>query len=99
MKTPMVPIMLQTFYPSNPVKVGCQTILYSIKALGCDISSEAMKDGIRVLDKFMQDYGKYILSGTKSVPAFNAGKTNELNKWITLYAYLIKDKLNDSIKK
>lgn len=90
MITPMVPVMLETFYPPDPVKVGCHTILYSLKVLGCDLESEPMQVGLKILDQYRLDDGRYILSATKSVPAFKAGVVGEANKWITLYAYLTK---------
>lgn len=90
MTTPMVPVMLETFYPSDPIKVGCHTILYSLKVLDCDLESEPMKAGLKVLNQYRLEDGKYVLSGTKSVPAFKAGVVGEANKWITLYAYLTK---------
>ena len=37
---------------------------------------------------YRQMDGTYMLSNCKSVPAFNAGKKNEPNKWITFYAYM-----------
>ena len=90
MITPMVPVMLETFYPPDPVKVGCHTILYSLKVLGCDLESEPMQVGLKILDQYRLDDGRYILSASKSVPAFKAGVVGESNKWITLYAYLTK---------
>lgn len=90
MITPMVPVMLEAFYPPDPIKVGCHTILYSLKVLGCDLESEPMQAGLEVLDRYRLEDGRYLLSGTKSVPAFKAGAVGEANKWITLYAYLTK---------
>lgn len=52
MITPMVPVMLETFYPSDPIKVGCHIILYSLKVLGCDLESEPMKVGLKVLNQY-----------------------------------------------
>ena len=86
MKTPMVDVMLGTFYPSDPIKVGAQNILYALRVLGCRPDSEAMQAGYRVLDRHRQENGRYILTASKSVPAFKAGKTGEENKWVTLYA-------------
>lgn len=90
MATPMIPVMLETFYPPDPIKVGCHTILYSLKVLGCDLESEPMQAGLRVLDQHRLEDGRYVLSASKSVPAFKAGAVGEANKWITLYAYLTK---------
>ncbi len=33
MKTPMVDVMTGTFYPSDPIKVGAQNILYALRVL------------------------------------------------------------------
>lgn len=87
-KTPMVEVMLETFYPSDPIKVGVQNIVYALKVLGCPKESEAMQAGYRVLNRHRLDDGKYLLTASKSVPAFKAGKVGEENKWVTLYAYM-----------
>ena len=86
MKTPMVDVMLSTFYPSDPIKVGAQNILYALRVLGCQPDSEAMQAGYKVLDQHRTENGRYILTGCKSVPAFKAGNVGEENKWVTLYA-------------
>ena len=86
MKTPMVDVMLSTFYPSDPIKVGAQNILYALRVLGCPPDSEAMQAGYKVLDQHRTENGRYILTGSKSVPAFKAGNVGEENKWVTLYA-------------
>ena len=88
MKTPMVDVMLSTFYPSDPIKVGAQNIIYALRILGCPADSEAMQAGYKVLDQYRTENGRYILTGSKSVPAFKAGNVGEENKWITLYAYM-----------
>ena len=86
MKTPMVDVMLGTFYPSDPIKVGAQNIIYALRILGCQPDSEAMQAGYKVLDQHRAENGRYILTGSKSVPAFKAGNVGEENKWVTLYA-------------
>ena len=86
MNTPMVDVMLSTFYPSDPIKVGAQNILYALRVLGCQPDSEAMQAGYKVLDQHRTENGRYILTGCKSVPAFKAGNVGEENKWVTLYA-------------
>ena len=88
MKTPMVDVMLETFYPSDPIKVGVHNIVYALKVLGCAADSEAMQVGYSVLNRHRLDNGRYILTASKSVPAFKAGNIGEENKWITLYAYM-----------
>ena len=88
MKTPMVDVMLGTFYPSDPIKVGAQNILYALRVLGCRPDSEAMQAGYKVLDQHRTENGRYILTGSKSVPAFKAGNVGEENKWVTFYAYM-----------
>ena len=87
-QTPMVDVMLETFYPSDPIKVGVQNIVYALRVLGCPMESEAMQAGYKVLNRHRLDNGRYILTASKSVPAFKAGKIGEKNKWITLYAYM-----------
>lgn len=42
---PMVDVMLETFYPSDPIKVGVQNIVYALRVLGCPGESEAMQTG------------------------------------------------------
>lgn len=88
MKTPMVDVMLGTFYPSDPIKVGAQNILYALRILGCQPDSEAMQAGYKVLNQYRTENGRYILTASKSVPAFKAGNVGEENKWVTLYAYM-----------
>lgn len=90
MKTPMVEVMLSTFYPPDPIKIGAHMIVYALRVLGCDPESEAMQAGYKVLDEHKTDNGKYILTASKSVPAFKAGNVGEENKWVTLYANLAR---------
>ena len=90
MKTPMVDVMLGTFYPSDPIKVGAQNILYALRVLGCRPDSEAMLAGYKVLDQHRTENGRYILTASKSVPAFKAGNVGEENKWVTLYACMAR---------
>lgn len=84
----MVDVMLETFYPFDPIKVGVQNIVYALRVLGCPRESEAMQAGYEVLNRHRLDNGRYRLTASKSVPAFKAGKVGEENKWITLYAYM-----------
>ena len=88
MKTPVFDVMLGTFYTPDPIKIGAQNIVYALKALGCPLDSEAMKEGIRVLNQHRLENGRYILTDSKSVPAFKVGDVGLENKWITLYAYM-----------
>ena len=88
LKTPMVDVMLETFYPSDPIKVGAQNIVYALRVLGCDPKSEAMQAGYEVLNRHRLENGRYVLTASKSVPAFKAGNVGEENKWVTLYAYM-----------
>ena len=90
MKTPLVDVMLGTFYPPDPIKIGAHNIVYALRVLGCDPDSEAMQAGYKVLDQHRLENGRYILTASKSVPAFKAGNVGEENKWITLYAYMAK---------
>ena len=90
MKTPMVEVMLSTFYPPDPIKIGAHMIVYALRVLGCEPKSEAMQAGYKVLDEHKTDNGKYILTASKSVPAFKAGNVGEENKWVTLYANLAR---------
>lgn len=86
MKTPMVDVMLGTFYPPDPIKIGAHNIVYALRVLGCAPESEAMQAGYRVLNRHRLENGRYLLTASKSVPAFKAGNVGEENKWITLYA-------------
>lgn len=88
MKTPMVDVMLGTFYPPDPIKIGAHMIVYALRVLGCGPESEAMQEGYRVLDRHRLENGRYLLTASKSVPAFKAGNAGEENKWVTLYACL-----------
>lgn len=91
MKTPMVEVMTETFYPPDPIKVGVHNIVYGLRVLGVSLDSEAMRYGMEVLNKYWLDDGTYKISGFKSVPAFKPGEKDEKNKWITLYAYMTQD--------
>ncbi len=88
MKTPMVDVMLGTFYPPDPIKIGAHMIVYALNVLGCAPASEAMQAGYNVLNQHRLENGRYVLTASKSVPAFKAGSVGEENKWVTLYAYL-----------
>ena len=91
MKTPMVDVMLGTFYPPDPIKIGAHMIVYAVKLLGCEPGSEAMQAGLSVLDAHKLENGRYVLTASKSVPAFKAGNIGEENKWVTLYAYMARN--------
>lgn len=91
MRTPMVEVMTETFYPPDPIKVGVHNIVYALRILGCPLDSESMKCGMEVLDKYLLEDGTYKISGFKSVPAFKPGVKDKKNKWITLYAYMTKN--------
>ncbi len=88
MKTPMVDVMLGTFYPPDPIKIGAHQIIYALHVLGCTPDSEAMQAGYRVLDQHRLENGRYVLTASKSVPAFKVGNVGEENKWVTFYAYM-----------
>ena len=88
MQTPMVDVMLGTFYPPDPIKIGAHNIVYALRVLGCPPESEAMQAGYKVLNQHRLENGRYVLTASKSVPAFKAGNVSEENKWITLYAYM-----------
>ena len=90
MKTPMVEVMTGTFYPSDPIKVGAQNILYALRVLGCQPDSEAVRAGYKVMDRYRNENGRYILTASKSVSAFKTGNVGEENKWVTLYACMAK---------
>ena len=88
MKTPVFDVMLGTFYTPDPIKIGAQNIVYALRALGCDPKSVPMQEGYKVLNQHRTENGRYILTDSKSVPAFKVGNIGEENKWITLYAYM-----------
>ena len=90
MKTPMVDVMLGTFYPPDPIKIGAHMIVYALRVLGCEPASGAMQAGLKVLDEHKLENGRYVLTASKSVPAFKAGNVGEENKWVTLYAYMAR---------
>ena len=92
MKTPMVDVMLGTFYPPDPIKIGAHMIVYALKVLGCPPESEAMQAGYEVLNQHRLESGRYVLTASKSVPAFKSGNVGEENKWITLYACMAQQK-------
>ena len=91
LQTPMVDVMLGTFYPPDPIKIGAHQILYALRVLGCASESEAMQVGCKVLDQHRLENGRYILTASKSVPAFKVGSVGEENKWVSLYAYLAQE--------
>ena len=90
-QTPMVDVMLGTFYPPDPIKIGSHQIVYALHVLGCDPESEAMQAGFRVLNQHRLGNGRYVLTASKSVPAFKVGNVGEENKWVTLYAYMAQE--------
>jgi hypothetical protein len=47
-----------------------------------------MQAGYKVLNQYRTENGSYILTASKSAPAFKAGNVGEENKWVTLYAYM-----------
>ena len=67
---------------------GAHQIVYALRTLGCVPESEAMQAGYKVLDQHRLENGRYLLTGSKSVPAFKVGNVGEENKWVTLYAYM-----------
>ena len=91
MQTPMVDVMLGTFYPPDPVKIGAHQIVYALRALGCEPESEAMQAGYSVLYQYRLENGRFVLTASKSVPAFKAGNVGEENKWVTLYACMAQE--------
>ena len=91
MRTPMVDVMLGTFYPPDPIKIGAHQIVYALRVLGCAPESEAMQAGYSVLDQHRLENGRYVLTASKSVPAFKVGNVGEENKWVTLYAYMARE--------
>ena len=91
MQTPMVDVMLETFYPPDPIKIGAHQIVYALRVLGCEPESEAMQAGYKVLDGHRLENGRYVLTASKSVPAFKVGNVGEVNKWVTLYAYMARE--------
>ena len=91
MQTPMVEVMLGTFYPPDPIKIGAHQIIYALRALGCIPESEAMQAGYKVLNQHRLENGRYLLTASKSVQAFKAGKVGEEDKWVTLYAYMAQE--------
>ena len=90
LKTPMVDVMLGTFYPPDPIKIGAHMIMYALRVLGCEPDCEGMQAGYKVLDEHKLENGRYVLTASKSVPAFKAGNVGEENKWVTLYAYMAR---------
>ena len=91
MRTPMVDVMLGTFYPPDPIKIGAHQILHALRVLGCEPESEAMQAGYKVLNQHRLANGRYLLTGSKSVPAFRTGNVGEENKWVTLYACMAQE--------
>ena len=76
---------------TNPIKIGAHQIVYALRVLGCAPESEAMRAGYKVLDQHRLENGRYVLTASKSVPAFKAGNIGEENKWVTLYAYIARE--------
>lgn len=87
MNTIMVPVMAETFYPLDALQIGVQNLMYALAVLGQG-NSEAVAEGWKFLNNKRDTEGAYILSKTKTVPAFKPGKKNKPNKWITMYALL-----------
>lgn len=69
------------------IQIGVQNLMYALAVLGQG-NSDAVAEGWKYLYLKRDPEGGYILSKTKTVPAFKPGKKNKPNKWITLYALL-----------
>ncbi len=93
MNTIMVPVMAETFYPVDAIQIGIQNLIYALAVLGQG-NSDAVAEGWKYLNNKRDTNGAYILSKTKTVPAFKPGKKNKPNKWITLYALLTQKQTN-----
>ena len=50
-----------------------------------------MQAGYKVLNQHRLENGRYVLTASKSVPAFKVGSVGEENKWVTLYAYMAQE--------
>jgi hypothetical protein len=50
-----------------------------------------MQAGYKVLNQHRQQNGRYVLTASKSVPAFKAGNVGEENKWVTLYVCMARE--------
>ncbi len=85
----VVPEMAGTFYPLDPIKLGLQMILYALAVLGEGNRPECDK-ALSVLESKKDSEGKYLLDKALSKPNHKIGKPGNSNKWITLYALLIK---------
>ena len=59
MTTPMVDVMLGTFYPPDPIKIGAHQIIYALRVLGCAPESEAMQEGYQVFADHSSDKERY----------------------------------------
>lgn len=93
MKTVMVPVMAETFYPIDAIQIGVQNLMYALSVLGQG-NSDAVAEGWKYLNLKRDSEGRYKLSKTKTVPAFKPGMKNKPNKWITLYALLTEKQTN-----
>lgn len=87
-KTIMVPVMAETFYPIDAIQIGVQNLVYALVILG-QANSEAVTEGWYYMNRQRDEDGRYRLSKSKTIPAFEPGRKNKVNKWITLYARLI----------
>ena len=72
---------------SSPRLLAVQIIHTSVKYAPQQVGLH-MQAGYKVLDQHKLENGRYVLTASKSVPAFKAGNVGEENKWVTLYAYM-----------
>ena len=94
MKTPMVDVMTGTFYPSDPIKVGAQNILYALRVLGCRPDSEAMQAGYKVLDQYRTESGRYILTGKSGMKSAAEQRSRERNRTNSSVKWQCSEKSN-----
>jgi hypothetical protein len=50
-----------------------------------------MQAGYNVLDQHRLANGRYVLTASKSIPAFKVGNVGEENKWVTFYACMAQE--------
>jgi hypothetical protein len=89
-QTVMVKVMTETFYPIDAIQIGVQNLIYALSILGQG-KTESAAEGWKYMKARQIEDGRYIITKSKTVPAFKPGSKNKPNKWITLYAIMTEN--------
>lgn len=87
LKKVMVPVMRETFYPIDAIQIGVQNLIYALSILGQGRKIFMDEAWEILMDQQGQD-GTFVITKSKTLPAFKPGRMNKSSKWITLYVLM-----------